>query len=76
MEYLFNILIIVVALIVLYAVWGGVHLIAVKRLGFRRLGCRGPSFDENGNSICCNTGEICDKDSKDNSSDCASKTHI
>ncbi len=61
MEILLNIVVIIVALAVLYGIWGGVHLFAVKRLGFRKLGCRGPSIDEYGNSICCTSGDKCDK---------------
>lgn len=51
----------IVALLVLLGIWGGVHWYAQKRLGIRQLGCRGPVLDEEGNQVCCNTGEICEE---------------
>ena len=61
MEILLNVVVVIVALLLLYGVWGGIHLFAIKRLGLRKLGCRGPSTDEYGNAICCTTGDKCDK---------------
>lgn len=54
-----NVVVLLVALSLLYGVWMGVHLLARKLLGERKLGCKGPSVDEEGNQICCTTGELC-----------------
>jgi len=54
------------ALVIIFGVWGGVHLLARKRMGDRQIGCRGPSTDAYGNSVCCNTGEPCERVSQDN----------
>ncbi len=32
---------------------GGVHLLARRRLGERKLGCKGPQRDNEGNLLCC-----------------------
>lgn len=56
-----SILAAIVALTFLFAIWGGVHLLARKRLGPRKIGCQGPSYDVEGNPVCCSTGEACDK---------------
>jgi hypothetical protein len=55
-----NLIAIAVLLTILFSVWGGVHLLARKRMGDRQIGCRGPQIDEMGNKICCNTGEPCE----------------
>ena len=55
-----NILLGMLALSALFLLWIGAHLLARLRLGERRLGCRGPTTDDEGNEICCHTGEICD----------------
>ena len=49
-----------VFLLLLFGIWGGVHLLANFRLGFRRMGCQGPRADAYGNQICCKTGGPCD----------------
>lgn len=51
----------IVALAFLFLLWGGVHLLARKRLGPRKIGCQGPSHDVEGNPVCCQTGEACDR---------------
>lgn len=57
-----NVLAVLAALVMIYTVWIGVHLLARKRMGERKLGCQGPSYDLEGNSVCCRTGEACDKE--------------
>jgi len=64
---LLNALVAIVALVLLFGVWGGVHLLARKRMGDRKIGCRGPVLDDEGNSVCCNTGGECDILSSDSS---------
>lgn len=59
---LVNGLVAVVALVTVYGVWVGVHLLARKRMGVRQIGCRGPVTDDFGNEVCCHTGEPCDRD--------------
>lgn len=58
---LLNMLALIVALAILFGVWGGVHLLARKRLGDRKLGCRGPTTDDWGNTVCCHTGDPCER---------------
>lgn len=62
---LLNTVVAVMAIIILLAVWGGVHLLAQRRLGNRQIGCRGPSLDDDGNEICCHTGEPCQESCQD-----------
>ena len=50
-----------VLLAALYALWGGVHLLANYRMGFRRMGCQGPRTDAYGKQVCCKSGEECDE---------------
>lgn len=59
---LVNGLVAVVALVIVYGVWVGVHLLARRRMGERQIGCRGPVTDDFGNEICCQTGESCDRE--------------
>ena len=59
---LINALVAVVALIVVYGIWVGVHLLARQRMGERQIGCRGPMTDDFGNEVCCHTGEPCTRD--------------
>ncbi len=61
---LLNIVVIIAAFLILFGVWGGVHLLARHRLGDRKLGCRGPTTDDWGNTVCCTTGEPCDEAKK------------
>lgn len=58
---LLSLLVGLTALVILFSLWIGVHLLARKRLGPRKLGCQGPSYDVEGNAICCHTGEACDR---------------
>lgn len=60
---LVNALVAIVALVVVYGVWVGVHLLARFRMGPRQIGCRGPMTDDFGNEVCCHTGEPCRRDS-------------
>jgi hypothetical protein len=48
-----------VALVILFVVWGGIHLLARKRLGDRKLGCRGPVVDADGRARCCQGLDMC-----------------
>ncbi|MBI1318671.1 MAG: hypothetical protein GC168_06950 [Candidatus Hydrogenedens sp.] len=57
-----NIIAVIVALSLLFGVWGGVHLLARKRMGDRPIGCRGPQIDEAGNKVCCHTGGPCESE--------------
>lgn len=50
----------IIALGVIYGVWTTVHLLARRQLGDRKLGCRGPDFDELGNAICCHGDAPCE----------------
>lgn len=59
---LVNGLVAVLALITVYGIWIGVHLIARHRMGERQIGCRGPMTDDFGNEVCCHTGEPCRRD--------------
>jgi len=59
---LVNGLVAVLALITVYGIWIGVHLLARYRMGDRQIGCRGPMTDDFGNEICCHTGEPCRRD--------------
>jgi hypothetical protein len=53
----------VVAASVILGVWAGVHLLARKQMGERKLGCRGPVQDSEGNSWCCkDDGTLCEED--------------
>ena len=52
---------IITFLCLIFGVWGGVHLLAQKRMGDRKLGCQGPITDDDGNAVCCQTGDACDK---------------
>jgi hypothetical protein len=56
-----NAIVAIIAILVLLGGWVGIHLLARKRLGNRQLGCRGPVMDDEGNQVCCNTGEICEE---------------
>lgn len=56
-----NIIVILIALALIYGVWAGVTLLAHRRFGDRKLGCRGPQSDAYGNLRCCNNpDELCD----------------
>ncbi|MFP4499515.1 MAG: hypothetical protein ACLFTT_00815 [Candidatus Hydrogenedentota bacterium] len=58
---LLNIAAATVAVTVILAVWSVVHLFARKRIGERKLGCRGGSTDAQGNYRCCKgDGSLCD----------------
>lgn len=59
---LLNALVAVAALVLLYGVWLGIHLLARARMGARQIGCRGPRTDDFGNEVCCQTGEPCPED--------------
>lgn len=59
---LINALVAVFALVVIYGIWVGVHLLARHRMGVRQIGCRGPVTDDFGNEVCCHTGEPCPRD--------------
>lgn len=61
MQILLNAAVAIVALVILYTIWGGAHLLARYRMGDRKLGCRGPSSDDWGNAVCCHTGEPCER---------------
>jgi hypothetical protein len=50
----------VLVLVCFFGIWVGVHLLARRRLGDRRLGCRGPTVDDSGNEVCCNSGDTCE----------------
>ncbi len=40
--------------------WGFIHLLAGKRLGFRKQGCKGPVPGEDGSPTCCRgDGSLC-----------------
>lgn len=57
----FGVFVAILAVIILFLVWGGVHLLARKHLGDRKLGCRGPVYDESGKPMCCqNPDEPCE----------------
>lgn len=61
MQFLLNIAVAAAALVVIYGVWGGVHLLARKRMGERQLGCKGPVPDRGGNMLCCKGGgKLCE----------------
>ncbi len=62
---LLSLLVGLIALLTLFSIWIGVHLLARHRLGPRKLGCQGPSYDIAGNPVCCKTGELCDRPPKD-----------
>ena len=51
----------IAALVVLFVVWGGVHLLAQARMGWRSMGCKGPIVNEDGAPVCCKTGEACER---------------
>lgn len=55
-----NAIVAVIAIVVLFLLWGGVHLLARRRMGDRKLGCQGPSYDIHGNAVCCSSGEACE----------------
>jgi len=61
---LFNAIIAIAALAVIFGIWVGVHLLARYRLGARQIGCRGPVTDDFGNEVCCHTGEPCEGESE------------
>ncbi|HPU97011.1 MAG TPA: hypothetical protein PLO53_03540 [Candidatus Hydrogenedentes bacterium] len=42
-----------VFLCVILGIWGGVHLLARGRLGERKMSCKGPQRDDQGNLLCC-----------------------
>ncbi len=44
----------------LLSIWAGIHLLSQRRLGDRKLGCRGPVPDKKGNATCCHDGAPCD----------------
>jgi hypothetical protein len=48
-----------ILLVLVYGIWVSAHILAIKLLGIRKLGCKGPSMDKKGNAICCKTGDIC-----------------
>ncbi len=61
MQFLLNIAVAAAALVVIFGVWGGVHLLARKRMGERQLGCKGPVPDRGGNMLCCKGGgKLCE----------------
>ena len=42
--------------------WLAIHLLAIKRLGERKQGCKGPVSGENGEMLCCKgDGTPCDE---------------
>lgn len=58
---LLNIAAALVALVFILGVWGAVHLLANRRFGERKLGCRGPVRDGQGREFCCKgDGSLCD----------------
>ncbi len=57
-----NLVVAVGALVLIFGVWIGVHLLARFRMGVRQIGCRGPMTDDFGNEVCCHTGEPCTGD--------------
>ena len=58
-----NALVAVAALVLLFTLWVGIHVLARRRMGERQIGCRGPVTDDFGNEVCCHTGEPCRGDS-------------
>ena len=59
---LVNAAVAVTAIVLIYGIWVGVHLLARHRMGNRQIGCRGPVTDDFGNEVCCHTGEPCSQD--------------
>ena len=63
---LLNIAVAAAALVIIFAVWGGVHLLARRRIGERQLGCKGPVPGENGQNLCCRgDGSLCEDPEKE-----------
>ncbi len=48
----------ITAILLILGVWALVHLLARRQMGERRLGCRGPQLDDEGNSVCCNDPDV------------------
>lgn len=47
------------------AIWTGMHLLAEKRLGPRKQGCKGPIQGNNGEMLCCKgDGSRCEEHAK------------
>lgn len=61
---LVNALVALVALVLIFGLWIGIHLLARHRMGVRQIGCRGPVTDDFGNEVCCHTGEPCAKEDR------------
>ncbi|MBX3177147.1 MAG: hypothetical protein KF886_07300 [Candidatus Hydrogenedentes bacterium] len=59
---LLNAVVAILALVLIFGVWIGIHLLARHRMGARQIGCRGPVTDDFGNEVCCRSGEPCAKD--------------
>lgn len=59
---LLSLLIPVAFLCAVILLWLAVHLLANKRLGERKQGCKGPVPGENGEMLCCKgDGKLCDE---------------
>ncbi len=56
---LLNALVAVGAVVVILGVWIGVHLIAQRRVGERKLGCSGPVPSKDGVAMCCSENRPC-----------------
>lgn len=59
-----NAIIAIGALVLIFTVWIGVHLLARHRMGVRQIGCRGPVTDDFGNEVCCHTGKPCSEETE------------
>ena len=51
----------ILAIVIVFTVWGGVHLLASRQLGDRKLGCQGPQADAEGNVGCCQGDSGCSR---------------
>lgn len=50
----------IVAIALVLGVWIGVHLLAQRRVGERKLGCSGPTPNAEGGVSCCSQSASCD----------------
>lgn len=48
----------IIAILVILGGWALVHLLARHQMGDRKLGCKGPQIDDEGNSVCCNDPSV------------------
>jgi len=62
---LFSLLIPIVCFSIVVMFWLAIQLLANKRLGERKQGCKGPVPGENGEMLCCKgDGRLCDEVNK------------